>query len=88
MLADAYVQSGHPEKADPIYAAMAQARPNDAVLLGAQGKNLILEAQYGRAQKVLEQAVKLNPGDGEAWSELAFAASENRQYSRRSKLFR
>jgi Flp pilus assembly protein TadD len=82
MLADAYVQSGHPEKADPVYAAMAQERPNDPVLLDAQGKNLILEAQYGRAQRVLEQAVKLKPGDGEAWSELAFAASENRQYSR------
>jgi tetratricopeptide (TPR) repeat protein len=81
MLADAYVQSGHPEKADPIYAAMAQARPNDAGLLVAEGKNLILEGQYERAQKVLEQAVKLKSGDGEAWSELAFAASENRQYS-------
>jgi tetratricopeptide (TPR) repeat protein len=81
MLADAYAQSGHPEKADPIYAAMVQAQPDDPVLLGEQGKNLILEGRYDQAQKALERAVALKPGDGEAWSELAFAASENKQYS-------
>ena len=81
MLADAYSQAGHPEKADPIYARMALARPRDADVLTAQGKNLTREQRYPQAQDVFERAVKLKPDDGDAWSGLAFAASENKQYS-------
>ena len=81
MLADAYSQAGHPEKADPIYAKMALAQPNNEDILAGQGENLIREKQYLQAQTVLERAVQLKPGDGDAWSGLAFAASENKQYS-------
>ena len=81
MLADAYSQAGHPEKADPIYARMALARPQDAEILTEQGKNLTREQRYPEAQEVFERAVKLKPDDGDAWSGLAFAASENKQYS-------
>jgi len=81
MLADAYSQAGHPEKAEPIYARMAQAQPNNEEILAGQGENLIRERQYLQAQAVLERAVQLKPDDGDAWSGLAFAASENKQYS-------
>jgi tetratricopeptide (TPR) repeat protein len=81
MLADAYSQAGHPEKADPIYARMVQAQPNNEEILAGQGENLVRERQYLQAQRVLERAVQLKPDDGDAWSGLAFAASENKQYS-------
>ena len=53
MLADAYSQAGHPEKADPIYAKMALAHPRDEDILAGQGENLIRERQYLQAQTVL-----------------------------------
>ena len=81
MLADAYSQAGHPEKADPIYARMAKAQPENEDILASQGENLLRERQYLQAQTVLERAVQLKPDDGDAWSGLAFAASENKQYS-------
>ncbi len=80
MLADAYAQAGHPEKADPIYARMALANPGNEDILAAQGQNLLRERLYPQAQEVFERAVKLKPDDGDAWSGLAFAASENKQY--------
>ena len=81
MLADAYSQAGHPEKADPIYARMVLAHPGDEEILAGQGQNLLRERLYPQAQQVFERAVKLKPDDGDAWSGLAFAASENKQYS-------
>ena len=80
MLADAYQQAGHPEKADPIYARMAQVHPENEDILAEQGENLIREKLYPQAQQVLEHAVQLKPQDGDAWSALAFAASENKKY--------
>jgi tetratricopeptide (TPR) repeat protein len=81
MLADAYSQAGHPEKADPLYARMVLAHPDDEELLASQGENLLRERLYPQAQQALERAVKLKSDDGDAWSGLAFAASENKQYS-------
>jgi tetratricopeptide (TPR) repeat protein len=80
MLADAYSQAGQPIKADPIYARMAAAHPDNEEILVSQGGNLVRERRYFEAQQVLEKAVKLKPEDGDAWSGLAFAASENKQY--------
>jgi tetratricopeptide (TPR) repeat protein len=80
MLADSYSQAGHPEKADPIYARLALADPGNEDILAAQGENLLRERLYPQAQEVLQRAVKLKPEDGDAWSGLAFAASENKQY--------
>jgi tetratricopeptide (TPR) repeat protein len=80
MLADAYGQAGHPEQADPIYARLAKSNPGNEDILAAQGENLLRERLYPQAQAVLERAVQLKPDDGDAWSGLAFAASENKQY--------
>jgi tetratricopeptide (TPR) repeat protein len=80
MLAEAYSQAGHPEKAEPIFARLAQHDPKNEDILASQGENLLREKLYPQAQTVLERAVELKPEDGEAWSGLAFAASENKQY--------
>jgi tetratricopeptide (TPR) repeat protein len=80
MLADAYSEGGHPEKAEPIYARLALAKPGNEEILVGQGQNLAREHLYNQAQQVFERAVKLKPDDGDAWSGLAFAASENKQY--------
>jgi tetratricopeptide (TPR) repeat protein len=81
MLADAYSQAGESAKADPIYARMALAHPNDEGILAGQGENFVREKLYPQAQQVLEKAVKLKPDDGDAWSGLSFASSENKQYA-------
>ena len=80
MLADAYSQAGQPIKADPIYARMVAAHPGNEQILVSQGENLVRERRYFEAQQVLEKAVKLKADDGDAWSGLAFAASENKDY--------
>jgi tetratricopeptide (TPR) repeat protein len=80
MLADAYSEGGHPEKAEPIYARMALANPGNEEILVGQAQNLVREKLFNQAQQVFERAVKLKPEDGDAWSGLAFAASENKQY--------
>ena len=64
MLADAYSQAGHPEKADPIYARMALAHPDNEDILAGQGENLIRERRYPQAQEVLERAVSSNRTTG------------------------
>jgi tetratricopeptide (TPR) repeat protein len=80
MLADAYAQAGHPEKATPIYSKLVLADPGNEDVLAAQGANFLAQKLYPQAQQALERAVKLKPDDGDAWSGLAFAASENKQY--------
>ena len=79
MLADAYTQTGAADKADPLYVQLLKATPNDPALLTARGENLIRQQRYAEAVAVLQKAVSLKPDNGDAWSSLAFAASENHQ---------
>jgi Flp pilus assembly protein TadD len=79
MLADAYTQAGAAEKADPIYVQLLKASPNDPALLTARGENLIHQQRYVEAVTVLQKSVSLKADDGNAWSSLAFAASETHQ---------
>ena len=81
MLADAYTQSGNAAKADPIYAGLLKASPEDADLLISRGDNLIRQGRSAEAVVVLQKAVKLKPESAEAWFNLAFASSDNHQYS-------
>ena len=80
MLADAYTQTGSADKADPLYVQLLKTTPNDPTLLTARGENLIRQQRYPEAVVVLQKAVSLKPDNGDAWSSLAFAASENHQY--------
>ncbi len=79
MLADAYTQTGAADKADPLYVQLLKATPNDPALLTARGENLIRQQRYAEAVAVLQKAVSLKPDNGDAWSSLAFAASESHQ---------
>jgi predicted Zn-dependent protease len=80
MLADAYTQNGAADKADPLYAQLLKASPDDPGLLTARGENLIRQQRYAEAVTVLQKSVHLKPDNGDAWSSLAFAASESHQY--------
>jgi tetratricopeptide (TPR) repeat protein len=80
LLARSYSEAGHPEKAETVYARLAAAHPRDEDILASQGENFLRSKHYAQAQEVLQKAVDLKPDDGEAWSGLAFAASENKDF--------
>lgn len=79
MLADAYTQNGAADQAEPLYVQLLKAAPNDPSLLTARGENLIRQQRYAEAVTVLQKSVTLKPDNGDAWSSLAFAASESHQ---------
>jgi len=79
MLADAYTQNGAADQADPLYIQLLKVTPNDPALLTARGENLIRQQRYAEAVTVLQKSVRLKPDNGDAWSSLAFAASESHQ---------
>jgi predicted Zn-dependent protease len=81
MLADLYTQSGQPEKADALYTQLLAGSnaQQDPQLLAARGDNLIRQKRFSDAIAVLQQATRLQPGNGQAWSSLAFAASVDHQ---------
>ncbi len=79
MLADLYTESGQAAKADPLYVQLLSAPTPGAGLLAARGDNLIRQQRFADAVLVLQQATQLDPGNGDAWSSLAFAASESHQ---------
>jgi tetratricopeptide (TPR) repeat protein len=81
MLADGLAQSSDYAGADAVYQQLLTASPQDAELLTAFGQNLIHEQKYPEALAVFQKATTLRPDDGDAWSGLAFAASEAHQYS-------
>ena len=79
MLADLYTQTGAPANADPLYQQLLAAHPHDPSLLAAQGDALVRQGRSGDAIAPLEEATRLDPANGNAWSSLAFAASQTHQ---------
>jgi predicted Zn-dependent protease len=84
MLARLYLKANQPEKAEPLYAELVKAKPDDPTLMDDLGSTLIHLRRYAEAETLLQKAVA-NPaafptGGGDlagAYSDLAFAASEN-----------
>jgi len=84
LLARIYVETGHPDQADPLYAALIAARPGDAdpTLLDAYAEALIRLHRPAAAEKLLKQAVATpaafpTPAAfADAATHLAFAAAE------------
>jgi Flp pilus assembly protein TadD len=84
LLARVYVETGHLDQADPLYASLlaAQASHPDPTLLDARAEVLIRLHRPGEAEKLLKQAVANpsafpTPADfGDAATHLAFAAAE------------
>ena len=79
-LADLYVTMGKNGDAEAAYRALSSANPNDAELHRSLGQCLLREKKFAEAQQELLIAVKLKPDWGEAYGDVAFAASENKNY--------
>jgi tetratricopeptide (TPR) repeat protein len=84
LLARVYIETGHPDQADPLYASLlaADAAHPDPVLLDDRAENLLLLHRPGEAEKLLKQAIA-DPSAfpspaayADAATHLAFAASE------------
>ena len=80
-LADLYTTAGKPEKAEAEYRTLLSAHPDDADLHHELGQALLRQKKFPDAQKEFLTAVKLKPDMGLAYGDLAFAASENKDYA-------
>jgi len=79
-LADLYATAGKTNESEAAYSALIAAQPGDAGLQHSYGKVLLHQKKFVEAQKAFMNAVKLKPDFGEAYGDLAFAASENKDY--------
>jgi tetratricopeptide (TPR) repeat protein len=79
-LADAYTSSGKPDRAVAAYRTLVAAHPDDAELHRALGESMLRAKKFPDAQQEFLTAINLNPKLGEAYGDLAFAASENKNY--------
>jgi len=79
-LASLYLETRqYPAAADLLRPLIAQS-PNDAQLYLDYGTALMHQLKYADAQTVLLKAVQLNPNLVEAYSDLAYAAEQNKNY--------
>ncbi len=67
-------------KAEALYRTLLQRNPNDAVAHAGLGAVLLHQRKPQEAQEELLTAVKLDPKLGDTYSDLALAASENKNY--------
>jgi tetratricopeptide (TPR) repeat protein len=81
MLADLDSSSGHAGNADSLYQQLIAADPHDTDLLTAAGENFTHQQKWPQAVQMFQQSVDIQPRQGDAWGGLAFAASQNHQYS-------
>jgi Flp pilus assembly protein TadD len=79
-LAELDVAAGQYRNAAQEYQALVARHPADADLHYALGNALLHARDFPRAQQTLLETVKLKPDLGEAYGDLAMAASENKQY--------
>ncbi len=79
-LALLYVQNKEFAKAEPLFRAAVQKDPRDAELHHRLGTVLIEQRKFAEAQNELLLAINLKPDYGIAYGDLAFAASENKNY--------
>jgi tetratricopeptide (TPR) repeat protein len=79
-LADLCTTVGKNDQAEAIYRALIAGHPNDAELHHSLGQSLLRQKKFPAAQQEFLAAVKLKPDFGDAYGDLAFAASENKDY--------
>jgi Flp pilus assembly protein TadD len=79
-LAEVYVNAGKNDQAESAYRVLVTAHPDDATLHHKLGTALLREKKFPEAQQEFLTSVKLKPNFGEAYGDLAFAASENKDY--------
>ena len=79
-LADLYATAGKNGLAEAAYRQLLAAHPNDAKLHDGLGKALMWQKKSPEAERELVATVKLKPGFGDAYYDLAFAANDNKDY--------
>jgi tetratricopeptide (TPR) repeat protein len=79
-LADLYSTTGKNDRAEALYRALIAGNPNDPELHHTLGQILLREKKFPDAQQELLVTLKQKPTLGEAYGDLAFAASENKNY--------
>ena len=79
-LADLYASTGKNDLAEPVYRTLVAAHPNDAELHRALGQALLRQKKFPDAQQELLAAVRLKRDWPDVYVDLAFAASENKNY--------
>jgi predicted Zn-dependent protease len=76
-LADLYMKAGKNDQAETAFRALLTAHPNDADLHYGLGKTLVRQQKDTDAEQEFVTTLKLKPDLGEAYGDLAFAASKN-----------
>jgi tetratricopeptide (TPR) repeat protein len=79
-LAWMYLQDKQYAKAETSFRQLLQASPKDAELRAGLGESLIPQKKFAEAQQELIAALQIKPDMVDAYSDLAFAASENKNY--------
>lgn len=79
-LADLYAGSGKNDLAETAYRALVAAQPKDPELHRGLGKALLLQKKFPEAQEEFLAAVRLKRDWPDVYVDLAFAASENKNY--------
>jgi tetratricopeptide (TPR) repeat protein len=79
-LADLYTTLGKNDQAEAVYRSLLAKNPDDPDLHRGLGQSLLRQKKYADAQQEFLTVIKLKPGFGEAYGDLAFAASENQNY--------
>lgn len=79
-LADLDTTLGKNDQAEAAYRALLARYPNDPDLHRALGQSLMREKKFPEAQQEFLTVLRLKPNFGEAYGDLAFAASENQNY--------
>ena len=80
-LAELNVEAKKYPEAEHQYRALIAKQPNDAELHRALGGVLMREQEFPQAEQEFLQAVRLKPDFGDAYTDLAFAANENKNYA-------
>jgi tetratricopeptide (TPR) repeat protein len=79
-LADLYMNAGKNDLAEPLYRNLVAAHPNDPALHRSLGQALLRQKKFPEAQQELLVAVRLKRDWPDVYVDLAFAASENKNY--------
>jgi Flp pilus assembly protein TadD len=79
-LAWLYLQSKQYDKAEVSFRHLLESGPKEAELHQGLGSALVQQKKYPEAQQQFIQAVQLKPDLADAYADLAFVASENKNY--------
>src|SRR6266436_8689326 len=79
-IADLYASSGKNDLAESAYRGLVTAQPKNPELHRGLGKALLLQKKFPEAQQEFLAAVRLKRDSPDVYIDLAFAASENKNY--------